>query len=41
MQKVIITGGAGFIGSNLVNQLISDNIQVTVINDFSSGNRKN
>ncbi len=41
MQKVIITGGAGFIGSNLVNQLISDNIQVTVIDDFSSGNRKN
>ncbi len=41
MQKVIVTGGAGFIGSTLVNELIKRGIEVTVIDDFSSGQRKN
>ena len=41
MQKVIVTGGAGFIGSTLVNELVKRGIEVTIIDDFSSGQRKN
>ena len=41
MQKVIVTGGAGFIGSNLVDELIRRGIEVTIIDNFSSGQRKN
>lgn len=36
MTKVIVTGGAGFIGSNLVNRLVKDGHNVTVIDDESS-----
>ena len=36
MSKVIVTGGAGFIGSNLVNRLVKDGHTVTVIDDESS-----
>tara|TARA_Y100001937_G_scaffold29792_2_gene42902 strand:+ start:17178 stop:17408 length:231 start_codon:yes stop_codon:yes gene_type:complete len=36
MKKVIVTGGAGFIGSNLVDELISKGISVIVIDDESS-----
>lgn len=36
MSKVIVTGGAGFIGSNLVNRLVKDGHNVTVIDDESS-----
>jgi len=34
MQHIIITGGAGFIGSSLADQLIGENYQVTVIDNF-------
>ena len=36
MEKVLVTGGAGFIGSNLVDKLIHNNHQVTVIDNESS-----
>jgi UDP-glucose 4-epimerase len=39
--KVLVTGGAGFIGSNLVKQLISEGYDVTVLDNFSSGYRSN
>ncbi len=34
MQHIIITGGAGFIGSSLADQLIAEGCQVTVIDNF-------
>ena len=39
--KSIITGGAGFIGSNLVDRLVKEGHQVTVIDNFISGNKEN
>ena len=41
MQKVIITGGAGFIGSNLANRLINMGVEVTIIDDLSTGKVEN
>lgn len=40
-KKYLITGGAGFIGSNLAFELQNQGHSVTIIDDFSSGNFKN
>ena len=40
-MKCIVTGGAGFIGSNLVDRLIEDNHQVIVFDDLSTGKEEN
>lgn len=40
-MKVLVTGGAGFIGSNLVRQLVEDENDVTVIDNLLSGYRSN
>jgi UDP-glucose 4-epimerase len=37
MRKVAITGGAGFIGSNLSGRLISEGYKVVIIDDLSTG----
>lgn len=37
MQKVAVTGGAGFIGSNLTHRLISQGYETVVIDDLSTG----
>jgi UDP-glucose 4-epimerase len=37
MTKVAITGGAGFIGSNLTRRLLSENYEVVVVDDLSTG----
>ena len=41
MKKAIVTGGAGFIGSNLVDELIKQDVEVIVIDDLSTGFEKN
>ena len=41
MQKVIVTGGAGFIGSNLVDELIKQEIEVIFLDNLSTGKQEN
>jgi UDP-glucose 4-epimerase len=37
VQRVLITGGAGFIGSNLADRLLADGVQVVAYDNFSTG----
>lgn len=39
--KVLITGGAGFIGSNLIDTLLTQNNKVICLDNFATGKREN
>ena len=40
-MNILITGGAGFVGSNLCNTLISDNHNIFILDNFHTGRKEN
>ena len=40
-QRVLVTGGAGFIGSNLAERLLRNGVEVRVLDNFATGSRDN
>ena len=40
-MKVLVTGGLGFIGSNIVERLVADGHEVTVLDNLHTGNEAN
>src|SRR5579864_4235942 len=41
MERVGVTGGAGFIGSHIARRLLDDGDQIRIIDDYSSGSEQN
>ncbi|MGI9487013.1 MAG: NAD-dependent epimerase/dehydratase family protein [Geminicoccaceae bacterium] len=41
MSRILVTGGCGFIGSHLVERLLKDGNEVRILDDLSTGKRKN
>ena len=40
-KRILVTGGAGFLGSHLCNKLVSDQNDVICIDNFYTGSKKN
>jgi UDP-glucose 4-epimerase len=40
VQRALITGGGGFIGSNLADRLVADGVEVVILDDFRTGRRE-
>ncbi|MFY9556809.1 MAG: NAD-dependent epimerase/dehydratase family protein [Blastocatellia bacterium] len=40
-QRLVVTGGAGFVGSNVVRKLLAENARVVVFDDFYTGDENN
>ena len=41
MNKILVTGGAGFIGSNLCEHLLAHNYEVVCLDNFATGKPEN
>src|SRR3990167_2598005 len=41
MEKIIVTGGAGFIGSHIVDALIGEGYEVHIVDNLSTGKKEN
>jgi nucleoside-diphosphate-sugar epimerase len=39
MKKALVTGGAGFIGTNLIKKLLENKIEVVSLDDYSTGSK--
>jgi|TARA_B100000900_G_scaffold358609_1_gene329603 UDP-glucose 4-epimerase len=40
-MKILVTGGAGFVGTNLVKRLVTNGHEVVVLDDYSTGTKSN
>ena len=40
-QRIVVTGGAGFVGSNVVRRRLAENARVVVLDDFYTGDDNN
>ena len=40
-KRIVVTGGAGFVGSNVVRRLLTENAVVVVLDDFYTGDDHN
>ena len=40
-MKILVTGGAGFVGTNLIKKLLSDNHRVVSLDNYSTGKKEN
>lgn len=40
-MKILVTGGAGFVGSHIVRDLLAGGVEVVVLDNFSTGKREN
>ena len=40
MSRVLVTGGAGFIGSHLVERLLDQGLSILVVDDLSTGRKE-
>ena len=41
MKKILVTGGAGFIGTNLIKELKTKDYDVVSIDNYSTGSKEN
>src|SRR5262249_1063727 len=41
MRQILVTGGAGFLGSHLCERLLADGYDVVCVNNFFTGTREN
>lgn len=41
MEKVLVTGGCGFIGSHIAEQLLKENYRVSILDNLTTGHRSN
>ena len=40
-MKALVTGGAGFVGTNLIKRLLKDGYEVVSVDNYSAGDKKN